>query len=251
MLLPGPRSMTTNPSTPPSGQPHHTTERRINDLRRRLVREATTAVGMLEQALDALWALDADRAKGVRISDDTVDREEVDIEREAYELLALHHPFAHDFRVVTFILKVNANIERVADHACSIAKAVMKIAKLRSTPGVPKWPTALADLGHRVPPMCHEILRAILDEDADAARKAASGDSVIDDLEKRLFGEITAMVHGEEATEEAVAIAMLTYRVGRELERVGDLMKDVAEEVVYLATGSIVRHEKRGGQKAS
>ncbi len=249
MPLPGPRFMTTNPSTPPSGQPHHATERRIGDLRRRLVREATTAVGMLEQALASLWALDADKARGVRISDDTVDREEVDIEREAYELLALHHPFAHDFRAVTFILKVNADIERVADHASSIAKAVMKIAKIRTTPGTPKWPTALTDLGLRVPWMCHEILRAVLDEDAEAARKAASGDKVIDDLEKRLFGEITAMVHGEEATEEAVAVGMLTYRVGRELERVGDLMKDVAEELVYLATGAIVRHEKRGGLK--
>lgn len=236
--------------TPP-GQPHHTTERRINDLRRRLVREATTAVGMLEQALAALWALDADKAKGVRISDDNVDQEEVDIERECYELLALHHPFAHDFRVVTFILKVNADIERVADHACSVAKAVMKIAKLREGKPMPKWPTSLTDLGHRVPQMCHEILRAVLDEDAASAKKGASGDEVIDDLEKRLFGEITAMVHGEEATEEAVAIGMLTYRVGRELERVGDLMKDVAEEVVYLATGSIVRHEKRGGQRGA
>lgn len=229
----------------PSGGPHHSTERRIVDLKKRLVREATAAIGMLDQALDALTTLDADKARGVRTRDDNIDQEEVDIEREAYELLALHHPFAHDFRILTFILKANADIERVADHACSVAKAVIRIYKIRAGKGVPAWPTALVDLGQRVPQLCHQLMRAVLDEDADSARKIVEGDEVIDQLERQLFTEITQMVHGESATEEAVAVGMLTYRVGRELERIGDLMKDIAEEVVYLATGAIVRHEKR------
>jgi phosphate transport system protein len=228
---------------PTTGQ--HSTQRRIAELKRRLVREATTAIGMLEHALEALWKLDTEQAMNVRLRDDTVDQEEVDIERECYELLSLHHPFAHDFRVVTFILKANADVERVADHASSVAKAVMRIKRLRGDKPIPKWPTALMELGQRVPQFCHELMRGVLNEDADAARKILSGDEIIDQLEKQLFQEITAMVHGESATEEAVALGMLTYRVGRELERVGDLMKNVAEEVIYLATGSIVRHEKR------
>ena len=88
-------------------------------------------------------------------------------------------------------------------------------------------------------------MRGVLNEDVEVARRTLAGDEVIDQLEKQLFQEITGMVHGESGTEEAVAMGMLTYRVGRELERVGDLMKDVAEEVIYLATGSIIRHEKR------
>lgn len=229
----------------PASEIHNSTDRRIIELKRRLVREATVAIGMLESALDALWRLDVEQAMSVRLRDDNVDLEEVDIERECYELLSLHHPFAHDFRIVTFILKANADVERVADHASSVAKSVMRIQRLRGDKPVPKWPTALVDLGQRVPQLCHELMRGVLNEDVEVARKTLAGDKVIDQLEKQLFQEITAMVHGESATEEAVAMGMLTYRVGRELERVGDLMKDVAEEVIYLATGSIVRHEKR------
>lgn len=229
----------------PNSESANSTERRIVELKRRLVREATVAIGMLEQALEALWKLDVDAARTVRLKDDNVDREEVDIERECYELLSLHHPFAHDFRVVTFILKVNADVERVADHASSIAKSVQRIQRLRGGKGAPKWPTALVELGHRVPQFCHELMRGVLNEDVEVARRTLAGDEVIDQLEKQLFQEITGMVHGESATEEAVAMGMLTYRVGRELERVGDLMKDVAEEVIYLATGTIIRHEKR------
>lgn len=234
---------TTMSTTDPAGK--NSTDRRIIELKRRLVREATVAIGMLEQSLEALWKLDIAEARSVRLRDDNVDMEEVDIERECYELLSLHHPFAHDFRIVTFILKANADVERVADHASSIAKAVIRIDRLRAGKGAPKWPTALVDLGHRVPQLCHDLMRGVLDEDVQTARRVLAGDEVIDQLEKQLFQEITGMVHGESATEEAVAMGMLTYRVGRELERVGDLMKDVAEEVIYLATGSIVRHEKR------
>lgn len=229
----------------PASEAHNSTDRRIIELKRRLVREATMAIGMLESALDALWKLDIEQAMSVRLRDDNVDLEEVDIERECYELLSLHHPFAHDFRIVTFILKANADVERVADHASSVAKSVMRIQRLRGDKPIPKWPTALVDLGQRVPQLCHELMRGVLSEDVDVARRTLAGDKVIDQLEKQLFQEITAMVHGESGTEEAVAMGMLTYRVGRELERVGDLMKDVAEEVIYLATGSIVRHEKR------
>src|SRR4051812_24649823 len=139
-----------------------TTDRKILALKRRLVREASMAVAMLESALKAMWALDVDAAMAVRLSDDRVDMEEVAIEQECYQILALHHPFARDFRVLTFILKVNSDIERVADHASSICKVVKKIAEARRAAGLrgaPKWPTALMELGERVPAMCHELLR--------------------------------------------------------------------------------------------
>ncbi len=219
-------------------------DRRAASLKRRLVKEASLAIVMLESALDALWRLDADKARRVRLDDDQVDSEEVDIERECFELLALHHPFARDFRFVTFILRVNADVERVADHASSIAKAVVRISKLVA-PGAPPpaWPTALRDLGQRVPAICHELVRIVLDEDAEGARRLMAGDDVIDELEKRLFDEAMESMHADDA--KSLPVGMLIYRIGRELERVGDLMKNIAEDVVYLATGAIIRHEKR------
>lgn len=222
----------------------HLTDRRILHLKRRLVREAAQATAMLEQAVASLWELDVERARTVRRSDDRIDREEVEIERECYEVLALHSPYARDFRVLTFVLKVNADVERVADHASSIAKCVTRIADALG-PGAapPTWPTALVELGERVPQMCHQLLRAVLDEDVAAAQALVASDVVIDRLDRRLFEEAKDLMRSGRDSD--LSVGMLVYRVGRELERVGDLMAAIAEDVVYLSTGSIIRHAKK------
>jgi phosphate transport system protein len=215
-------------------------DRRLLAVKRRLVNEATYATSMLERAIAALIKLDAVEAAEVRREDDRVDSEEVAIEQECYEILALFHPFARDFRVLTFVLKVNADVERVADHACSVAKAVAKI-KNALPPGVsPKWPTALIELSERVPLACHALLRAVLDEDPEAARQLVASDKTIDQLDRRLFDETVEMMR---ADPQNPTLGLMIYRVGRELERVGDLMANVAEDVVYLVTGDIIRHK--------
>jgi phosphate transport system protein len=215
-------------------------ERKLAVLKRRLIQEATSAVAMLEGALEALWKLDREAAKEVRRRDDSIDREEVQIEQEVFQLLAMEQPVARDFRNLTFVLKVNADVERVADHAASIAK----VAGLIRADSPPRWPTALTELGQRVPAMCHSLLRAALDEDAAAARAIVAEDKLIDQIEKRLFEETLDMIRRDGGT---MADGMLIYRVGRELERVADLMCNIAEDIVYLATGEIVRHAKRRG----
>jgi phosphate transport system protein len=224
-----------NDVSPASGSFEH----RVAFLKRRLIRETAQAIGMLETALDSLWTLDVDTAIEVTRHDDTIDTEEVAIEQECFSLLALHHAFARDFRTLAFILKVNADIERVADHACSIAKIVR-----RMRPPV-EWPTALRDLGERVPLMCHDLMRAVLDIDVEVARELVRSDKVIDNLDKRLFEEVQDMMSKLSFSEDARANALLIYRLGRELERVGDIMANIAEDVVYLATGEIVRHQKK------
>lgn len=213
-------------------------DRRLSQLKRRLVSEATAAIGMLEAALETLWTLDAEAAREVRKRDDRIDQEEVEIEAECIRLLALEQPFARDLRIITFILKANADIERVADHASSIAKVASRMDAAR----VLKWPTALTELGQRVPVMCHSLLRAVLDEDATIARQIVDEDETIDGLEKRLFQETEALMQQEPAS---LRNGLLIYRVGRELERIGDLMKNIAEDIIYLNTGEIVRHEQK------
>ena len=220
----------------------HIFERRILQLKRRLVREATHAIGMLEASLDALWKLDLAAARSVRAEDDQVDREEVEIEQEGFEILALRHVFARDFRMVAFVLKVNADVERVADHATGIAKIALRISKELPPGVVPQWPTSLKELGHRVPIMCHDLLRAVLDEDVEAGRRIAASDEIIDQLDRQVFEEAIELMKDEGKTDAALAMGLHVARIGRELERVGDLMKNIAEDLIYLGTGQIVRH---------
>lgn len=220
-------------------------ERRLLQLKRRLMREASIAVAMLEAALKALWNLDVDAAKRVRRSDDRVDQEEVQIELQAYQLLTLEQPVARDFRILAFILKANSDIERVADHATSIAKLV---ARFQPPPGAMQWPTALRDLGERVPMSCHQLMRAVLDENAEAARAVVAADETIDRLDRQLFREAVDLITADPQT---VNNGLLMYRISRELERVGDLMASIAEEVVYLVTGEIIRHAGKKKDKAA
>lgn len=221
-----------------------TIEKQINAVRSRLLQEAASAIGMVESAVEALLKLDVQSARAVMGRDDEVDREEVRIEEECFRLLALFNPVARDFREVATILRVNADLERVADHATSIAKQTVKLSKL----GVPSWPTSLQELAQRVPMMCHTLLAALQSENAAKAREVMEHDEAIDSLDKRLFEEsLDAM--GDDRNSKAAG--MLLHRCGRELERIGDLMKNIAEDLIYLATGSIVRHEgkqpKAGG----
>jgi phosphate transport system protein len=213
-------------------------EKELLEVKKRLVREAVSAVDMLERALAALWKLDKAAAGEIRQRDDTIDNEEIEIEQACLRLMALQHPFGRDFRVLAFILKANADVERVADHATSIAKICIRIQ--RDEP--PAWPTTLTEMGARVPMMCHSLLRALLDENADAAREVVTSDELIDELDKRLFDETLDWMQSHPGEPE---VGIYITRVGRELERVGDLMANIAEDVVYLATGAIIRHEKR------
>lgn len=221
-------------------QPGFTLQKDIAAAKSRIVGEAATAIGMLEAAIDVLFRLDEPAARAIMARDDEVDREEVAIEEECFRVLALFAPVARDFRTVVCLLRVNADLERIADHATSLCKQTIK---LKALGWQPRWPAALVELGRRVPMQSQALLRAFISEDADAARQVLMKDRAIDSAEKRLFEEsIDAM--GE--TRQERASGLLLYRCGREMERAGDLLTNIAEDVIYLTTGNIVRHaEKR------
>lgn len=226
-------------------------DRDIVQLRRRLVREAVTAIEMLGAAVALLADPDREAIAAVLRRDDVVDAEEVSIEEACIRAIALQQPLGKDLRILTFILRVNADIERVADHACSLAKIARKL----QGPMPPTLPTALKELAERVPIMCQKLMRAVLDEDVAAARAVVLMDEVIDAMNRRLFEEVVDMMAAEgpgtRSGRLALANGLHLHRAGRELERVGDLMGNIAEYVVYLSTGAIIRHEaKRRAESA-
>ncbi|MCE2652824.1 MAG: phosphate signaling complex protein PhoU [Planctomycetaceae bacterium] len=233
----------------PAGSPVRTSdmfmEREIQALRKRLIEEAATVIGMVETATEALTRLDPELARVVISRDDQIDTEEVHIEEECFRLLTLYQPFARDFRKIASMLRVNADLERVADHATSICKQTVKL----KDRGATKLPTALTELAQRVPMVCHALLNAFVTENADAARDVISRDRAIDSLDKKLFEECLDVM-GDARDSKATGILM--YRCGREMERIGDLMSNIAEDVIYLVSGHIVRHsEKKRLKKAA
>lgn len=212
--------------------------REFKGLKSRLIEESTVAVGMVEAALLALFEIDQESAREIVKRDDRIDREEVAIEEHVFRLMTLQAPVARDFRSLAFALKVNADIERVADHACSIAKVVMRL----DPDQPPAWPTSLVEMAQRVPMMCQALLHALINEDVAASKQIIANDKTIDTLHTQLFDETVELLESQTHPQ---AIGLLVYRVGRELERVGDMMVNIAEDIVYLCTGEIIRHQKK------
>lgn len=235
------------PTTPPGPDgssrpvPELTIAREIRRLRDMVMAEAAAAVGMVEQAAEALVRRDEAIARAVIAADDEIDRDEVRIEEECFRVMTLFHPFARDFREITTLIKVNSDIERVADHATSIAKQAIKL----KGAGHVNLPTPLVELAQRVPVMCHGVLNAMNTDNVTLARELVAKDKSIDNLEKQLFEECVALMTNDRNSKTA---CLLIHRCGRELERIGDLMKSISEDLIYLSSGTIVRHEaKRGG----
>lgn len=210
--------------------------RQIVGLKRQLIKEASYAVAMIEQALDALLRLDRPQAKAVRKQDDVIDQQELEIEEACLDLLLMQHPVASDFRAVLFVLRVNTQVERVGDHATSIAKCASRMVKAGLEP---RWPTSLVEMAHRVPAACHKTLRAVLDEDLDAAREIIDEDELIDQLEKTLFAETLELIRNDPQGE---MTGLYIFRVGRELERTADVMASICRDLIYRDTGENLRH---------
>lgn len=206
----------------------------LASVRRRMIREAAQAIEIIKSAIDSLWELDESTAPRISRIEKEIDKEEVRIEQECYRILALKNPFAADFRLITFILRVNTDIERVADHATSIRKIIHRLDE-----PAPQWPESLKEMGERIPVMCEQLLRAVVNTDAELARSVVKQDRAIDKLDGLAFDEITELIKNDPSM---ASNYLLIYRVARELERVGDLLGNIAEGVIYLVTGNIVRH---------
>lgn len=215
-------------------------DQELGALRRRLIREASRAIDLLAQSISILQSSSDEQVQEIRDIEQEIDEEEVLIEEECFRILALRQPFGSDFRMLTFCMKANSDIERLADHASSLAKISRKLRRPDLV-----WPQAMLEMMQRIPVMSEELVRAVINADQEAARTIVERDKAIDKLDKQAFRELTAII--EDRPDEASQY-MLMYRVSRELERVGDLLGNIAEDIVYLVTGDIVRHDHMTGK---
>jgi phosphate transport system protein len=208
-------------------------ETELARLRREFTAHATTCFEALEHACEALRTRDMNLARRVIEGDDNVDRTEVHIEAEAVRLITLHHPVAHDMRLLVTMIKLNYDLERIADHSANVAWLARRIV-LRG--GL--IPQHVLDLAEGVVRNARIVFQAFLDQDIEAARAAVKRDEDVDALDRTVRQDVHDMLvkQGE------VDTALHLFRISRELERVGDHVANMAEDVIFLVTGEIVRH---------
>ena len=178
-------------------------------------------------------------ARGVLEGDTEVDSIEVDIEEECLKLLALHQPVALDLRFIIAVLKINNDLERIGDLAVNIAH---RVAPLSGLPEV-RAPFDFQEMSSRVKTMLRNALLALVNRDAKLAGEVLSSDDEVDTIHRGVYAEICRRLKGEPDNAELL-ITLLS--VSRNLERIADHATNIAEDVIYLLEGDIVRHGRGG-----
>jgi len=186
------------------------------------------------QASDALLARDPAVAESVWEGEREIDAEEVEIELQAINLLALHQPAAGDLRSVFAIVKINTNLERIADCCVNIAQQVGAVAA--SGVDLPPDIRAMADAVLR---QVDDALLCVQNKDSELADRICKADDVIDALYNQVLHDLQA---GMQNNRQDVTGDVALIFAAKNYERIGDHCTNIAEDVVYRLRGTIVRH---------
>lgn len=205
----------------------------------RLSKELLTMGAMVEEftnrAITAVVLRDGALAKTVVEGDGAIDEKENRIEEECLKILALHQPVATDLRFIITALKVNNDLERMGDLAVNIAERATTLAGT----GPIDVPESFQSMVGNVQAMVRESLNALVQMDAAAARHVCEVDDEVDRINRDMFTHMYNLMKRDPGNIEP---AINTLSVSRNLERIADLATNIAEDVVFLIEGEIIRH---------
>lgn len=207
----------------------------LKELRQKLLRMADTAQEMIGLAVKTLTERKKELADKVFALEDTVNHTEVEIEEEVLRLLALRQPIAGDLRLLTAILKINNDLERVADQAVNISETAIFLLKeppLKPLIDIPQ----MALLAQK---MVKNSLEAFVHDDPKLAQQVCQDDDEVDRLNEQVFRELlTYMMEDPKSITRAVDLIL----VSRNLERIADHATNISEDVIFIVEGKNIKH---------
>ena len=209
----------------------------ISTLRGEVLTMAGQARHNLERSVQALLTRDKDLANSVIGDDNEVDEMERKVDQFGMQILVRFHPMASDLRLVLSSMKISINLERISDHATSIAKRARKLAKNEALPDVnivePVY--ALADK------LLSDAITAYSEQDAELALGLHDRDKELNRAYKKVSNTLTQRIEeGDDRTDDYLHLIFVV----RSLERVGDLAVNVGEDTVFMEVAKDVRHEE-------
>ena len=218
--------------TPPRKQPF---EIELDQLYHLFLEIAGPAEELVRLAMEGLEQRDPDRAELIRRADGRINDLDVEIDERALELLALQNPMAGDLRFVLAVLRSVRDIERIGDHAVNIANAARRAAQHPPLPDI----LEISEIGTQVRSMLGRALGALINRDTEAAMTVIAEDQLVDDMRRSAFGVILSYM-SEQPRYINPGVTMIL--VVQNLERIGDLATNLAEDAVFLAEGRSIRH---------
>jgi phosphate transport system protein len=216
----------------------------LDRLKERLLDMSGKAEAMLALSMDALLNRDEGLAAAVLEADREIDSLEIEVEDLAVSLLALQQPMARDLRFIVGAIKISSDLERVGDHAVNIAEATQRL--ISAGPITLSSPlSTIAQMGKRSRTMLGDGLRAFVRADGQLGRAVCAADDEVDELHESVFRVLLTHMMENPTT---ITASLQLLLVSRNLERVGDLATNIAEDAVFLAEGKQIKHhfEERG-----
>ena len=212
----------------------------LDQLKARLLVMAGQAEEQVRCAVRALVEHDSDLAERVFMGDQAINALDLEIDERCFKLLALHQPVATDLRVIVSGVKINRDLERIGDFAVNIAEAALRYMEhppVKRLIDIPR----MADLAQG---MLRDALNSYVSLDTQLAAEVIERDDALDGIKNQVFRELLSYIVGNPATTEPALDLIL---ISRHLERIGDHATNIAEEVIFIASGQAVRHHVREG----
>jgi len=210
-------------------------ERQLESLKERILRLGTLVEEAISKSITALINRDPSLAQRVITNDAEIDAMEVEVEEECLKILALYQPVAADLRFVVAVLKINNDLERMGDLARNIAKRVTQLEG-----GDPyDLPPEIRTMATQAQEMVRQCLDAVVKRDPTLARQVREEDDIVDEARQRIQRRV---MQGIKEHPENVENLLRINSVAKHIERIADMATNIAEDVVYMVEGDIVRH---------
>jgi phosphate transport system protein len=211
-------------------------ETEITKLKKKMLSLTAVVEGTVQKAIRALERREPKMAREVIENDTEIDYAEVDIEEECLKILALHQPVAVDLRFIIAVLKINNEIERVGDLGVNIAERAVFLC---SQPPI-GVPFDFQEMSQKALWMLGTSLDALMRLDAGLARKVRASDDDVDEMNRVMYRQVAEAVRNHP---DQVEMLLSYLSISRQLERIADNATNIAESVIYLLEGEIVRHK--------
>jgi phosphate transport system protein len=207
----------------------------LSELKEKLARLSAMVQQLVEKAVESVYNADGELARATSESDVRINDEEVRIEQLAINLLALHQPAASDLRLITTVIKVNSDLERIADCAVNISQRMIMLDQI----GGYEVPSDLRLMANSVVTMLRDTVKAFNQVDENLARHVVRSDDVVDALYHQIVQDMLGRM---EMSGQSASVELSHVMIAKNLERIADHCTNIAEDVIYVQSGRIVRH---------
>lgn len=213
-------------------------EERMNELKKEIIGYALHVEKMIEKSIKGLLEKKREALREIIEKDEIyANDEEIKIDEMCITTIAKYSPRAKDLREILMILKINNDLERMADHAVNIAESALFLIE---RPQV-KLYIDLPRMADEIIKMLRDSINSFIEEDAELARNVCERDDVVDNLRDQIVRELITYMMSDPSTIER---ALHLIRISRNLERIADLATNICEDVIFAVKGKIIKHHK-------